>query len=205
MNILDKSTATLEQVFSYLDTLKNNSNPPHFLCGAIVPIIYKEAEKKGVNPVIAIAQAFVETGYFNFGRVLNPSYCNMCGLKGNKGGGDLDPTAHTRFNCWEDGVSAFIDHLALYAGAKGYPKYSELVGKVEYKVNGTTLDPRHCPYLHGEAKTVESLSGKWCPDMNYGKSIINICNKISSMKVENNDVKLEQIKTKVKELNEILG
>ncbi|MGX4591695.1 hypothetical protein ACWJU5_16445 [Clostridioides difficile] len=41
--------------------------------------------------------------------------------------------------------------------------------------------------------------------MNYGQSIINICNKISSMKVENNDVKLEQIKTKVKELNEILG
>lgn len=48
---------------------------------------------------------------------------------------------------------------------KGYPKYSELVGKVEYKVNGTTLDTRHFPYLHGEAKTVESLSGKWCPDM----------------------------------------
>ncbi|HHN8270166.1 hypothetical protein [Clostridioides difficile] len=46
MNILDKSTATLEQVFSYLDTLKNNSNPPHYLCKAIVPIIYKEAEKK---------------------------------------------------------------------------------------------------------------------------------------------------------------
>lgn len=60
MNILDKSTATLEQVFSYLDTLKNNSNPPHFLCRAIVPIIYKEAEKKGVNPVIAMCVVLKE-------------------------------------------------------------------------------------------------------------------------------------------------
>ncbi|WP_236879053.1 hypothetical protein [Clostridioides difficile] len=46
MNILDKSTATLEQVFSYLDTLKNNSNPPHYLCKAIVPIIYIKKQKK---------------------------------------------------------------------------------------------------------------------------------------------------------------
>lgn len=92
----------------------------------------------------------------------------MCGFKGNKGGGDLDLIVYIRFNFWEDGVLVFIDYLVLYVGVKGYLKYSELVGKVEYKVNGIILDFRYFLYLYGEVKIVESLLGKWCLDMNYG-------------------------------------
>jgi len=101
-----------------------------------------------VNPVVAYAQAALETGYGKFGGVINASYNNPCGLKTTNGGGDSDPSAHNKFCCWFSGVLAHIDHLALYAGVAGYPRTY-------------TPDPRHFPYLYGSAKTVEELSGKW--------------------------------------------
>ena len=101
-----------------------------------------------VNPVVAYAQAAVETGYGKFGGVIDESYYNPCGLKTTKGGDDKDPAAHNKFCCWHAGVLAHIDHLALYAGAYGYPRTN-------------SSDPRHFSYLFGTVKTVEGLSGKW--------------------------------------------
>ncbi|SJU02468.1 Uncharacterised protein [Clostridioides difficile] len=61
---------------------------------------------------------------------MDESYNNPCGMKTSQGGSDTDPNAHQRFNSWDEGVQAHLDHLALYAGAKGYPKEG-------------TYDPRH--------------------------------------------------------------
>lgn len=209
MNIIGKATATKEQVMEFI----KNTKSAHSLCYSIIPMIYDSATKKGINPIVSVAQSLKETGYFNFKGVLRANFCNICGLKGASGGGDYDPNAHKRFEYWEDGVEAFTDHLALYAGIYGYPKYSvetELYYKSKgkfydankMKKNGTTLDPRHFSYLLGTAKTVEELSGKWCPDKNYGNDVIAIVRKIESTDIKNSK-SLEiigDIEEKIKEL-----
>lgn len=207
MLVLTKPTATKSQVMAFIA----NTKTAHPLCLAVVPMIYDKAVEVGINPVIAVAQSLKETGYFNFKGVLRPNHCNICGLKGSYGGGDYDPDAHKRFEYWEEGVAAFIDHLALYCGVKGYPKYSketELYYKKKgifydinlYKKNGVTLDPRHFSYLLGTVKTVEDLSGKWCPSKDYGKEVIEIAKKIENTKVNNNNKALELAKQLVQEL-----
>lgn len=112
----------------------------------------------GVNPAIAYVQAAKETGYGKFGGVIDESYHNPCGLKTSSGGGDYDASAHQKFNTWDEGVQAHLDHLALYAGAKGYPK-------------SDTYDPRHFATIKGNAKTVNSLSGNWAPSSTYGEEV----------------------------------
>jgi N-acetylmuramoyl-L-alanine amidase len=108
---------------------------------------------------VAYAQSALETGFGNFGGVINASFRNSCGLKTTQGGGNDDPNAHQRFPSWYTGVIACIDHLALYAGAPGYPKAS-------------TPDPRHFPSVYGTAPTVERLGGRWAPSPTYGTRIV---------------------------------
>lgn len=118
-----------------------------------------------VNPAIAYMQAAKETGYGNFGGVLNESYHNPCGLKTSIGGNDTDPNAHQTFNTWDEGVQAHLDHLALYAGASGYPR-------------SDTYDPRHFVTIKGSSVTVNALGGKWAPSLTYGQEINKMYNDL---------------------------
>ncbi|HBZ6545753.1 N-acetylmuramoyl-L-alanine amidase [Clostridium perfringens] len=115
----------------------------------------------GVNPAVAYAQSAKETGYGNFGGVIDATYHNPCGLKTRQGGDDNDPNAHFRFENWNQGVQAHLDHLALYAGANGYPRKD-------------TYDPRHFEGICGKAKTVEELGGAWAPSASYGLEVLNL-------------------------------
>ena len=112
----------------------------------------------GVNPAVAFCQAAVETGYGKFGGVIDESYHNPCGMKTKTGGDNNDKNAHQRFTSWEEGVTAHLDHLALYAGAEGYPR-------------ADTPDPRHFPSLKGTSATVEGLSGVWATSKTYAENI----------------------------------
>lgn len=113
-----------------------------------------------VNPAIAYVQAAKETGYGRFGGIIDESYKNPCGLKIAAGGGDTDPNAHQKFKNWDEGVQAHLDHLALYAGAKGYPKDAS-----------DTYDERHYITIKGKATTVNSLGRKWAPSPTYGEEV----------------------------------
>ncbi|MCG4546497.1 glucosaminidase domain-containing protein, partial [Clostridium perfringens] len=115
----------------------------------------------GANPAVAYAQSAKETGYGNFGGVIDATYHNPCGLKTRQGGDDNDPNAHFRFENWNQGVQAHLDHLALYAGANGYPRKD-------------TYDPRHFEGICGKAKTVEELGGAWAPSASYGLEVLNL-------------------------------
>lgn len=117
-------------------------------------------EHGDVNPAIAYVQAAKETGFGRFGGVIDESYKNPCGLKTATGGGDTDPNAHQKFKTWDQGVQAHLDHLALYAGAKGYPKDAD-----------DTYDPRHYVTVKGKSTTVNSLGGKWAPSSTYGEEV----------------------------------
>ncbi|NFO86399.1 cell wall hydrolase [Clostridium botulinum] len=111
-----------------------------------------------VNPAVAYVQAAKETGYGKFTGVLNESYNNTCGLKTATGGDDNDKNAHEKFDNWDEGVQAHMDHLALYAGAKGYPK-------------SDSYDPRHFRTIKGKAKTIKELGGVWAPSATYGEEV----------------------------------
>lgn len=182
MNILGKATATYAQAEAWVKSVKTANK----LLLQNLPLIWKAAEGNGINPVIMLAQVCVETGYFNFGGVLNASFHNTCGLKTTKGGGDYEANAHMRFKTWEEGIQAHADHLGLYAGAKNCPKYSPHTKNYtneKYKANGTTLDPRHFTYLYGKCPTVEGLSGTWATDKKYANTLKSMIAKIEATKV----------------------
>lgn len=156
----------------------------------------------GVNPTMAYAQAALETGYGNFGGSVKEEFKNPCGLK-TAVATDDSPDAHAKFKSWEDGVLAHLDHLALYAGAIGYPK-------------AKSPDPKHFQYLFGICKYVEDLAGIWAPGDEYGFKVIKLMESIRETTVtdefddyieneNSNNSPVIDIEDKVENLNEILA
>jgi len=113
----------------------------------------------GVRPEVAYMQAAHETGFGKFGRAVTREHNNFCGLKVAKPGADDAADSHARFPTLEVGVLAHLEHLALYAGAPGFPRTQP-------------VDTRHFPYLHGTAPKVENLSGRWAPSPSYHEKIV---------------------------------
>lgn len=153
-DILGKTSVTVQDLKIWAKS-KNASDT--FI--SLADIYYRlSSQRGGVNPVIAYAQSALETNFGNFGGVLDATYFNPCGLKTATGGDNSDPNAHQRFSSWEQGVTAHLDHLALYAGATGYPRTD-------------TPDPRHFSSIFGTAKTIDELANKWATDSEYGNKI----------------------------------
>jgi len=155
---------------------------------------YDVAVKYGCDPIVVYAQAAKETGFFKFGGVIDATYHNTCGMKIPEGGGNYDANAHKRFTDWEEGITAHVHHLLLYAGQEGYP----LTG---------TPDPRHFDWIFGKAPTVELLSGKWAPSKTYGQSIVDqYIDGILSTVVDVIDYKVlyEELISKLDKLKEII-
>ena len=169
--ILSKPTVSIEQMKTWAKSKNDNAE---FI--NLSELYYKLSVERGINPAVSYAQFAHETGFLykvKSAAGLDASYHNPCGLKVPQGGGDYDKNAHMRFKTWHDGISAHLDHLALYAGAKGYPREN-------------TLDPRHFPYLLGTAKTVEELSGKWAPSQSYGDKLKIYIKEMENIKVMEN-------------------
>lgn len=78
--------------------------------GEIVKYYWEEAEKEGIRPDLALAQALVETGFFKFGGDVKPWQHNFCGL-GTTGGG----VRGAAFKTPQEGVRAHIQHLVAYS------------------------------------------------------------------------------------------
>jgi len=145
----------------------------------LADLYFEYSSKCGdVNPAIAYVQAAKETAYGKFGGVLDESYHNPCGLKiaTAADGSDTDKNAHKKFNQWKEGVQAHLDHLALYAGANGYPK-------------NDSYDQRQFRTIKGTATTINSLGGKWAPSSTYGEEVNQLYKDLlsySGVKVEEN-------------------
>lgn len=135
----------------------------------LADIIWYEAPKAGVDPVVVFCQSAKETGFGKFGGILDETFKNPAGLKTQDGGSDTDQAAHQSFASWEEGIQAQIDHLALYAGAPGYPKTQ-------------TFDSRHFPYLKGKAVTVEALGGVWATSPSYGVEIVKMMMELEDLR-----------------------
>ena len=171
VNIVSSTDTSLETVEAWA----RSKNATETFVG-LAKIYKKYAESRGgVNWVLAYVQAAKETGYGKFGGVLDESYHNPCGLKNPSGGDDYDEDAHKKFDNWEQGVLAHLDHLALYAAANGFPKTTYVdKWKDEELASDETYDPRHIGWfgttngILGKARDVLSLTGSWASDPNYG-------------------------------------
>ncbi|GAC43367.1 N-acetylmuramoyl-L-alanine amidase [Paenibacillus popilliae] len=166
-NILGKASATVEQAKAWA---RSHKAPAEFI--KLADLYWELAPERGVDPAVAYVQFGHETGYLyrdcKSAAGIDASFCNPCGLKITAGGGDTQASAHKRFDDWRAGIKAHLDHLALYAGAAGYPRAG-------------TPDPRHFAHLHGTAKTVEALGGKWAPSAEYGCRLADELAKLRSM------------------------
>ena len=160
--ILGKPTTTVHEMKLWASSRNANQ-----LFIDLAPLYYSVSVQKGVDPAVTYTQSAKETNFLRFGGVLDASYFNPCGLKTTAGGGDKVPSAHTRFKSWEEGITAQVDHLALYAGANGYPK-------------DDTPDPRHFASICGKAPMVEDLGGRWAPSKNYGIEVVNLMKELYS-------------------------
>lgn len=156
--IVSEPTATVGQMATWA---KAKNAAQWFIDHA--QMFYDIAKNKDVNPAGVYAQSAKETGYGKFGGVIDETFKNPCGLKTSAGGGDYDQNAHQRFTSWEQGITAQVDHLLLYAG---YPQ-------------NPTPDPRHFESLTGNATTFEALSGKWA-GADYGQGIVKLMKEIEA-------------------------
>lgn len=157
----------------------------------IAKAFFKLAPLYKIDPMMAIAQSVLETGWFKFeGSDAKAAQNNFCGL-GVTGGGVSGAT----FNTIEDGVRAQLQHLYAY-GCKDELPSSEK----------TLLDPRFHLVTRGIAPYWQQLAGRWAVpgyDKNiystpqkameanntYGQKIRTIYNQLMSTSVTEEDIK----------------
>lgn len=200
INIISTPNITVEQAQDWARRVTNGRATEAFI--SLAPLYKKYSESRGkINWAIAYVQAAKETGYGQFGGVLTEEYYNPCGLKNPIGGNDYDPNAHKKFDNWDQGVIAHLDHLALYAGSAGYPK-AIYVDRYKDAALGEneTYDPRHStgwyPSLYGTAPTINSLGGnqKWNSNIIYGVDLFRMYCQLTNTKYVEAKSNLETIK-----------
>jgi len=159
-------------------------------------LYYSIAPKYNVRPDVALCQACKETGFFRFGGLVKPEQNNFCGL-GATGPGNPGYSFPDRAT----GVEAHIQHIYAYATKEPLPKGVEKV------------DPRFNLVHRGSAPYVEWLGAAenptgigWAyPGVNYGKSIVrDYLSKLLTVKVEQEDSKLEILKAENEQLRKKL-
>jgi hypothetical protein len=125
-----------------------------------IPKLYREeAAIEGINYDIAFCQMCCETGFLRFGNDVKASQNNFAGLGAVGGGAEGASFPSARI-----GVRAHIQHLKAYASAE--PLVQELV------------DPRFRFVTRGIAPLLDSLSGRWAADLQYGTKITSIMRRL---------------------------
>lgn len=153
----------------------------------IAKAFFTLAPKYAIDPVRAISQSILETGWFKFASSsVKASQNNFCGL-GATGGG----VAGAAFDTIEDGVRAQLQHLYAYGCKDALP------------VDETTIvDPRFKYVTRGIAKYWEQLAGRWAvpgfdgndPEeamkngTTYGQKIDKLYEQLKATKITQEDI-----------------
>lgn len=111
----------------------------------IAKAFFNLAQAYGIDPVMAIAQSCLETGWFKYsGSAVTPAHHNYCGL-----GVTTTGKPGAIFDTVEDGVRAQLQHLYAYGCKAGIPS------------GEPKLDPRFDLVTRGIATYWEQLAGRW--------------------------------------------
>lgn len=153
----------------------------------IAKAFFALAPKYGIDPMMAISQSVLETGWFKYQHsAVKPEQHNYCGLGVTSNG-----MTGAEFDTVEDGVRAQLQHLYAY-GCKD-------------ELSETILDPRFKYVTRGIAPYWQNLAGRWAVpgyDKNtyatpedamkagntYGQKIRTICLGIDKVEVTDEDV-----------------
>lgn len=163
--LLEKGTnsvITLEQAKAFLTQRKAHARFFEHL-----ELFFNTSLDLGVEPAVTLAQIALETNFMHYTGTVIPEYHNTSGLKRHDVQNEEHLEAHAQFSSWKEGVTAQIEHLALYAGKEGYPL-----------PENTVSDTRHFKFLFGTAPDVLSLGAKWAPRSDYGKRLMDLINEM---------------------------
>lgn len=183
------SYCSLEQMQRYLDKMEVSIQQRAAANGqTFVPFpdniayyYYTIGQKYNIRGDVALAQALLETGYFQYGNEVKPWQNNFCGLgavghtttEEEYANSLLTAVNHSKaylqvgihgwcYDTVATGVEAHIQHLYSYATTNALPSGCEL------------LDGRFNHGNRGVASNLTDLNGKWAvPGNNYGQNIYN--------------------------------
>ena len=158
ITIKGKAQATKKQA-ARLIAANNKNLPIGCSAGEIVDLYWEEAEREGIRPDIALSQALLETGYFNFGGAVEPWQHNFCGL-GTIGNG----VQGAAFKTPQEGVRAHIQHLQAYS-SHDLPK-TKLIDPRYDKAHNLRLEK-------GLITKWSGLNWTWAMGGEYAEKIIN--------------------------------
>ena len=182
--IFGPSTLNAEEINNYLNYMKpflkaraeNNGTVFYDYPDNIAELYISRGNKYGIRGDVALCQALKETGYFQYGGIVEPWQNNFCGLgatgvayteEDTVSGVDgtlvyIIPGTHgVTFATVAAGVEAHIQHLYAYATNGELPNGTEMI------------DPRFNHYYRGTATYWNDLNGRWAvPGDGYGESII---------------------------------
>ena len=158
ITIKGKAEATKKQA-AQLITANNTYLPIGCSVGEIVDLYWEEAGREGIRPDMALSQALLETGYFNFGGSVEPWQHNYCGL-GTIGGG----VQGAAFKTPQEGVRAHIQHLLAYT-SHDLPK-TKLIDPRYDKAHNLRLQK-------GLITKWSGLNWTWAMGGEYAEKIIN--------------------------------
>jgi flagellum-specific peptidoglycan hydrolase FlgJ len=147
----------------------------------------KLAPKYKIDPIMAISQSILETGWFKYaGSSVKPEQNNYCGLGATGNGAEGN-----KFDSVEAGATAQLQHLFAY-GSKD-------------ELSETIIDPRFKYVTRGIASYWQQLAGRWaCPGYDnktydtpekamaanntYGQKIRIIYNQLMGVTVSDSDI-----------------
>lgn len=155
----------------------------------IAKAFFSLSKKYGIDPMMAISQSILETGWFKYANsAVTADQHNYCGLGVTSNG-----AKGAAFNTIEDGVTAQLQHLFAYGSKEAVPEDDEI------------FDPRFNLVTRGVAVYWQQLAGRWaCPgyDKNkystpqeameagntYGQKILTIYNSILAIDVSDEEI-----------------
>lgn len=160
--ILGQSEHSLEQMVSWA---KSKGAHQRFIDAA--PLYWHYGEIFGIRADVMYAQAAKETGFGKYGGRVLPEMNNWAGIKKYGATGD-ETEDHETFLTPDDGVRGHFNHMSAYVGV-------DPVGET----HGRYKSVKSLKWA-GTVEFVEQLGGRWCPDINYGYSILHdYVNKMS--------------------------
>ncbi len=169
MAVMGQAQATVQQMALYCRS--RNAAPKITSCSLeeLVGMFLEEGAAEGVRGDVAFAQSLHETGFFQFGGIVQPGQNNFAGI------GALNGNAAGQAAAFPDprtGVRAQIQHLKAYASTE--------------PLTQTCVDPRFDLVTRGCAPWVEWLGAEdnpqgkgWAvPGKGYGASVVRLLEAI---------------------------
>jgi flagellum-specific peptidoglycan hydrolase FlgJ len=167
----------------------------------IAKAFFKLASRYHIDPLMAIAQSILETGWFKYEQsAVTADQHNYCGM-----GVVINGIKGAAFDTIEDGVTAQLQHLFAYGCKEILPN------------DETIIDPRFSLVTRGIAPYWQQLAGRWaCPgydsikyatpaeamaaENTYGQKILNIYGRLIDTTATEEDInKYFEIKKPVQE------